>query len=51
MFGYLKRLKSSNLGGPRLGRTPTLELPIFVMFGLCLVSTYSENLIHLALTI
>ena len=28
-----------------------MEPPIFVMFSLCLVFTYSENLIHLALTI
>ena len=42
----LNRLKSLNLEGPDWGETP-----IFVRFSLFLISTYSENLIHLALMV
>ena len=44
----LKRLKSLNFGGPRLGVFSILKPPFFARFSLFLISTYSENLIHLA---
>ena len=44
----LKRLKSLNFGGPRLGEVPIVELPIFAKCSLFLISTPSENLMHLA---
>ena len=35
----------------RLGKTPIVAPPIFVMFSLFLISTHLKNLIHLALTV
>ena len=44
-------VQRSNFGGPLLLKNPILEPPMFFMFSLFLISTHSENLIHLALTV
>ena len=46
-----KRLKSLSFGEPRLGQTPIVAPPIFVMLSLFLIFTHLKNLIHLALTV
>ena len=47
----LKRFKSLNFGELVWGEIPIMAPPICVTFSLFLISTNSENLIHLALTV
>ena len=47
----LKRLKTLDYGRSRLGGLPIFEPPIFARFSLFLISTHSENSIHLPLTV
>ena len=47
----LKRLKTLNLGGPRLGKTLIVAPPMSVSASLFLISTHSETLIHLAIMV
>ena len=47
----LKRLQSLTLEGPLRRETPIVASPIFARFSLFLISTHSENLIHLAVTV
>ena len=47
----VRKIEQFEICRARLGKTPIVETPIFVMFTLFLIATHSETMIHLVVAV